>query len=167
MKNYKFCPYCGSKSIKHLEYFECESCRKKVFMNSLPSVSAFLIRNGKYALCKRAIEPQKGKYDFIGGFVKSGEKPEQGLHREIKEETGLKVKIISLLGIYFDKYEYQGDILDIINFVYITEIVSGNITPKDDAAAIDWFNFDKIPDNLGFNSIKDAVKDLQKWKKIH
>ncbi len=103
MKKYKFCPYCGNPIEKHKEYFKCPSCDKRVYINSVPTASAFAIKNGKYCLSKRAIEPKIGTYDVVGGFLKNGEHPQKGIIREFKEETGLTIRIEGLLGVYMDK----------------------------------------------------------------
>ena len=163
MKNYKFCPYCGSPNRKYKEFFGCPKCRKKVFMDSVPCVSAFIIGNGKYLICKRAIEPSKGAYDVIGGFLKPGEHPETGIIREFKEETGLNIKVIDLLGVYMDKYEYQEDISNTLGFCYIEKIISGKAEPQDDAASLHWLPIDKVPKDIAFEWIKKALKDLQVW----
>ena len=163
MKNYKFCPYCGNPSKKYDDFFACPKCGKKVFMNSHPTTSAFVIKNGKYLISKRAIQPQKGTYDTVGGFLNNGEHPEKGIVREFKEETRLTIKIDNLLGVYVDKYEYQGDLVNTLNFCYVAKIIKGNINPQDDVASLHWFSIDKTPKNLAFDWIRKALKDLQIW----
>ena len=132
-------------------------------MNSHPTASAFIVENGKYIISKRAIEPKKGTYDVIGGFLNNGEHPEAGIIREFKEETGLTIKIIDLLGVYMDKYEYQGDLVSTLNFCYIAEIVKGKAKPQDDVASLYWFQISNTPENLAFTWIKKALKDLRGW----
>lgn len=166
MINYKYCPYCGKKSKRFKEYFECSSCTKKVYINSRPATGAFAIRNGKYLISKRAIKPQKGYYDVVGGFLKNGEDPKKGVLREFKEETGATIKIIDFLGIYMDKYKYQDDTLDLLNICYVAEIVKVEIKPQDDVASLHWFPLNYIPKNLAFDWLKTALKDLnKKYKK--
>lgn len=165
MINYKFCPYCGGRSKRYKDYFKCIICNKKVYINSHPTASAFVIKNGKYLISKRAIEPKKGLFDTIGGFLASGEHPEKGIIREFKEETGLTIKIIDLLGVYMDKYLYQKDLISTLNFCYVARIVEGNIKPQDDVASLHWFPIEKIPENLAFDWIRLALRDLQGWYK--
>lgn len=60
------------------------------------AMKAFVIYNGKVLLLRESSEyesPNKGKYDVPGGRVKVGERFDQGLIREIKEETGLEIKL--------------------------------------------------------------------------
>lgn len=167
MKNYKFCPYCGSPNIKFDDYFSCTECSKKVYINSSPTSSAFVIKNGKYLISKRAIEPKIGAYDVVGGFLKNGELPEKGLIREFKEETGSSIKIIDFLGIYIgeNKYKYQGDLIETLNICYITELTNSKIEPHDDVASLHWFPINIIPGNLCDPWIAKAIKDLQMWYK--
>ena len=161
MKNYKFCPYCGSPSEKHKYFFACPKCGKKVFMNSHPTSSAFIIEGGKYLISKRAIEPKKGTYDVVGGFLNNGEHPETGIVREFKEETGSSVKIVALLGIYLGKYEYQKDIVSTFNICYVGKLTNYKIVPKDDVASFHWFPITTIPTKLSEPWLAKAIKDLQ------
>lgn len=163
MKNYKFCPYCGNPSKKYKEFFMCKKCGKKVYINSHPTAGAFVVENGKYLISKRAIEPKKGNYDVVGGFLNNGEHPESGIIREFKEETGLTIEIIDLLGVYMDKYEYQGDLVDTLCFCYVVKIVKGKIKARDDVASLHWFPIEKSPKNLAFNWIDKALIDLREW----
>ena len=163
MKNYKFCPYYGSPSEKYKEFFKCTNCGKKVFMNSHPTSSAFVVEKGRYLISKRAIEPKKGSFDVLGGFLNDGEHPEAGIIREFKEETGLTIEIVDLLGVYMDKYEYQEELVSVLNFCYIARINKGSVKPQDDIASLHWFPINKTPNNLAFDWIKKALKDLQKW----
>jgi len=163
MMNYKYCPYCGSLFKKRKEFFKCPACSKKVYINSHPTASAFVINNGKYLISKRAIEPKKGTYDVVGGFLKNGENPEKGVLREFKEETGATIKVIDQLGIYLDKYKYQGDIVNTLNICYVGKIIKGEIKPQDDVASLHWFAIDNTPNDLAFEWIKKALGDLRTW----
>ena len=62
------------------------------------AVSAAIFRDGKVLLTRRARSPAKGFYSLPGGRVEFGETLHTALHREIDEETGLKVEILGLAG---------------------------------------------------------------------
>ena len=62
------------------------------------AVSAAIFRDRKVLLVRRARSPAKGFYSLPGGRVEFGETLHTALHREVKEETGLKVEIIGLAG---------------------------------------------------------------------
>lgn len=135
----------------------------KIFKNSVPTASVFPIRKGNVLLAIRAIEPKRGAYDAIGGFLENGEHPEDGVKREVKEETNLDIRLTGLLGIYMDEYEYQGRISKTLNFAYIAEILGGRIRAQEDVESLRWFPITKPPKNLAFKWLVPALKDLQKW----
>lgn len=62
------------------------------------AVSAGIFRDGKILLVRRAREPAKGVYTFPGGRVEFGESLHEALAREVREETGLQIEIVGLIG---------------------------------------------------------------------
>jgi ADP-ribose pyrophosphatase YjhB (NUDIX family) len=62
------------------------------------AVSAAIFRDGKILLVRRARSPAKGLYSLPGGRVEFGETLHAALHREVDEETGLKIEIVDLAG---------------------------------------------------------------------
>src|SRR5205807_2967513 len=62
------------------------------------AVSAAIFREGRILLVRRARSPAKGFYSLPGGRVEFGESLHAALHREVDEETGLKIEIVGLAG---------------------------------------------------------------------
>ncbi|MCA6106516.1 NUDIX hydrolase [Bradyrhizobium cenepequi] len=62
------------------------------------AVSGAIFRNGKVLLVRRARSPGKGFYSLPGGRVEFGESLHTALHREVDEETGLKIDVVALAG---------------------------------------------------------------------
>jgi 8-oxo-dGTP diphosphatase len=62
------------------------------------AVSAAIFRDGKVLLVRRARSPAKGRYSLPGGRVEFGETLHAALHREVDEETALKIEIAGLAG---------------------------------------------------------------------
>ncbi len=62
------------------------------------AVSAAIFRDGKILLVRRARSPAKGLYSLPGGRVEFGESLHTALHREVDEETALKIEIVYLAG---------------------------------------------------------------------
>jgi 8-oxo-dGTP diphosphatase len=60
------------------------------------AVSAAIFRDGKILLVRRAKSPGKGFYSLPGGRVEFGESLQTALHREVDEETALKIEIVAL-----------------------------------------------------------------------
>jgi 8-oxo-dGTP diphosphatase len=62
------------------------------------AVSAAIFRDGKILLVRRARSPAKGFYSLPGGRVEFGETLHAALHREVDEETSLRIEIVDLAG---------------------------------------------------------------------
>ena len=62
------------------------------------AVSAAIFRDDKILLVRRARSPAKGFYSLPGGRVEFGETLHAALHREVDEETALKIDIVGLAG---------------------------------------------------------------------
>ena len=62
------------------------------------AVSAAIFRDGNILLVRRARSPAKGFYSLPGGRVEFGESLQSALHREVDEETALKIEILGLAG---------------------------------------------------------------------
>ena len=59
-----------------------------------------MVHNGNVLLVRRGREPLKGKWSIPGGLVEVGEKLETAVQREIKEETGVEVEPLQMIGIF-------------------------------------------------------------------
>ncbi|MFA5023062.1 MAG: NUDIX domain-containing protein [Candidatus Paceibacterota bacterium] len=94
-------------------------------------------------------------WNLPGGGLEKGETPWQGAIREVKEETGLDVEIVKLIGIYSkpDKDE--------IIFSFECKIIGGEITLNNEAKDIKWFAFDEIPKNTSPKQV-ERISDLLK-----
>jgi 8-oxo-dGTP diphosphatase len=62
------------------------------------AVSAAIFRDGKVLVVRRARSPSKGFYSLPGGRVEFGETLHAAIHREVAEETALKIEIAGLAG---------------------------------------------------------------------
>lgn len=117
-----------------------------------------LIENDRILLIKRAKEPDLGKWAIPGGRIEEDETAEECLKREFKEETGLDVEPVKLIGIYSDPAR---DPRKIIGASYFVKKTGGELKAGDDAGEAEWFELDKIPSELAFDHkkiIEDAVK---------
>ena len=143
MIKYNFCPKCGKKIDSATNPPRCVECNVTYYSNAKPCASVLPIKDGKVLLAKRGREPYKGAYDIIGGFMEADELPEVAAIREAKEETGLDIKITSLLGIYKDRYGEDGDYT--LNIHYIGEVLGGEMQPMDDVAGLEWIAISEVP----------------------
>lgn len=68
----------------------------------LLTADAVIVYEGRIVLVKRRNPPYQDQFALPGGFVEIGETVEQASKREAKEETGLDIELIKLLGVYSD-----------------------------------------------------------------
>jgi ADP-ribose pyrophosphatase YjhB (NUDIX family) len=121
-----------------------------------PKVAAGVIfsLNGGIVLLQRAIEPRYGKWVFPGGYVDRGESLEAAALREVKEESGLDVRLIRLLG----AYSSPGNAVIVI--VYAGEVTGGSLRTDDESLEIRSFAPAEIPwEQLAFPSTSHALRD--------
>ncbi|MGM0103347.1 hypothetical protein IGJ01_001774 [Enterococcus sp. AZ089] len=93
-------------------------------------------------LVKRKNHPFKGRFALPGGFVNEGENIIKAAIRELKEETGVEVQEVSLLGVYGDKNRDSRGWT--ISAVYITVLQQmKTLYAGDDASEAFWYRVDK------------------------
>ena len=85
---------------------------------------------GRLLMIRRANEPGRGQWSLPGGRVEPGESDASAVARELREETGLEVRVGSLVGSV-----QRGPFLI---FDYAAEAVGGALEAGDDAAAAAW-----------------------------
>ena len=126
-----------------------------------------LIENerGEWCVVRRAKEPAKGTLDLPGGFSDCFETSEDGVRREVREETGLEVSTVEFLFSIPNLYEYSGFQVHTIDMFYRCR-VSGDAFrahAADDAADLFWIHPSRlIFEDFGLLSIRKGVERLLK-----
>jgi len=72
-------------------------------------VGGVVIENGRALLIRRGSEPLLGQWSIPGGTLELGESLEQGVVRELREETGLTVRIVEMIEVFDRIYEDEPD----------------------------------------------------------
>jgi NAD+ diphosphatase len=102
-RDYKFCPRCASPlevlPLGGRQRTACTACGFTHWNNPLPVVAAIIEYQGQIVLARNAAWPPK-VFALITGFLEAGETPEQGIAREVEEETSLVATQVSLVGVY-------------------------------------------------------------------
>ncbi len=63
-------------------------------------VGGVVIENGRALLIRRASEPLKGQWSIPGGILELGESLQEGVARELLEETGLAVRVLDVIEVF-------------------------------------------------------------------
>jgi len=98
-------------------------------------------------------------WNLPGGHVEDGELPTEAVIRETKEETGLKIKIKSMVGIY-----KKSDI-NRFDFVFLGKRKGGKLKKTKAADEHRFFKYKKIPKNIlpkHMERIQDANREYEK-----
>ncbi len=110
-------------------------------------VGAIVLQQDAVLLVRRGNEPQKGLWSFPGGALELGESLDQGVRREVLEETGLEVRVLQFAEVFerimtddSGAVEYHYVLLD-----YLCELVGGTLSAGDDAAEAAWVNRAELP----------------------
>jgi ADP-ribose pyrophosphatase YjhB (NUDIX family) len=98
-----------------------------------------VIKNGKVLLIQRE---DNGKWAIPGGGLQYGEWPQHCAAREIYEETGFKVKVQKLTGVYVKRKANN------IVLAFRGEIIGGRQKLSDETLAVGFFPLDKLPSSL-------------------
>lgn len=94
-----------------------------------------------------------------GREVRKNESPWDGVVREVKEETGLNVKVVKLIGVYSKPDKDKDEIV----FSFLCEKESGEIATTDEARSVEFFDFEDLPPKTApkhVERIEDALKNF-------
>ena len=162
LEQFKYCPKCGSPRFdeNNMKSKRCADCGFVYYFNSCAATVAFILNEKKELLvCKRGKEPKKGTLDLPGGFIDMDETGEQGVIREIKEETGLEVTTTEYLFSLPNTYLYSGFLVHTLDLFFLCETVSyKHLLAMDDVEACFWQPLEQVnPQEFGLDSVREGV----------
>jgi len=104
---YRYCPACATPLalIRQQEdggpktRLRCPACAWTHWNNPTPVLAAVVEYRGQILLARNAAWEGK-MYALITGFMEAGETPQEGITREILEETSLQTQALDLIGVY-------------------------------------------------------------------
>jgi 8-oxo-dGTP diphosphatase len=159
-KKQHYCPHCGNrvklKPEGEIARRYCDQCKVYFYENPLPVVSCIHCTDRSILLVKRGNKPYRGSWCLPTGFAESGESIEEAALRELKEESGIEGRIISLVDVDSVKSRHYGDLTFI---TYEVEQTGGNPIAGDDATQVKYFPIHKLP-FLPFKSNEKAIKSF-------
>jgi len=132
----------------------------------LVAVDAIIEHDSRILLIKRKNKPFKDCWALPGGFIEYNESAEEAAAREAKEETGLSIKIISLLGVYSEpSRDPRGHVISICYVARCTRNAHESAKAGSDAKDAKFFYLKEIFNlKLAFDHNK-IIEDYVRCKK--
>ena len=137
----EYCPRCGARSVPtasaNQRRLRCAKCGFSLYQNPSPGVVVLIVDNDMILLGKRDNKVfMGGKWSLPGGFIEFDEDFLSSAHREITEETGLSIKILSIISVV-SKF-FSPDLHTLV-IVLLAKQIGGTSQPGDDMVKLDWF----------------------------
>ncbi len=162
--SFHYCPRCGGKFSPHNEKaYRCDQCGFVYYFNpSSATVAVVINTRNELLVCRRAKEPALGTLDLPGGFCDMYETAEQGVAREVLEETGCTVTGTQYLFSLPNTYLYSGFLVHTIDGFFRCQLSDyTTLKPHDDVEACMWIPLQDVnPSDFGLASIREGVTRL-------
>jgi len=118
------------------------------------AVDVMICRGREFLLIRRGKPPYRGYWALPGGHVKYGETVEEAAAREAEEETGLKVRLKEIIGVY--SKPDRDPRYHVVSIAFLAEVAGGAQTETEEAPELRWFR--EPPSKMAFDHA-DIVRD--------
>ncbi|MDH5426058.1 MAG: NUDIX hydrolase [Gammaproteobacteria bacterium] len=154
----KYCTQCGSKTAQLIPEGDqklrhvCTQCETVHYLNPKIITGCLVEHEDKILLCRRAIEPQSGKWTLPAGFMENNETCIQGAIRETREEANAEVRELQLYSVYDIPHISQ------VYMIYRARLNSLNFSPGIESTDVQLFEKADIPwQQLAFSVIRETL----------
>lgn len=163
LEKFGYCPMCGSSRflINNVKSRRCADCGFTYYANPSSATVALIINDKEELLVvRRKNEPARGTLDLPGGFVDMDETGEEGMIREVKEETGLCVTTLRYLFTVPNIYRYSGIDIHTLDMFFVCEVEDYSVVhAMDDAEDYQWIPLNKIDvGQFGLLSVRKGLR---------
>ncbi|MPZ49794.1 MAG: NUDIX domain-containing protein [Dehalococcoidia bacterium] len=138
-----FCADCGARLEERIAFGKprpvCPGCGRVHFEDPKVGVGVVVELEGRIVLGQRAHEPKLGGWSFPSGFVDAGEVLEDAAAREVREETGLEVRIDGLIGAYSTAGERT------VFIAYAGTVIGGELCAGEECLEVRAFAPEALP----------------------
>jgi NADH pyrophosphatase NudC (nudix superfamily) len=157
------CPRCGRATLKPstIKSFACTACQFVFYLNcAAATVALILNKKNQLLVVRRKQDPFKGTLDLPGGFAEPGEKIEQSLIREIKEELDLDITHLEYLCSAPNTYPYKSVVYPVTDMAFVCKVKTfDTIKARDDVDNFYFIDLAKLDTRLfGLSSPKQIIQ---------
>jgi ADP-ribose pyrophosphatase YjhB (NUDIX family) len=156
----KHCKNCGTAVVHRIpddgdtrERAVCPACHTIHYQNPLNVVGTVPYLGDKVLLCKRNIEPRRGKWTLPAGFMEMHETTAEGAARETVEEAGAEFEMEEMFSILNVARVAQ------VHFFYRAQLLSDRFDPGYETTEARLFTEADIPwDEIAFRTVKETLE---------
>ena len=140
-RDHQYCGRCGGsmEGLKNERAKKCPGCGLINFPRITPAMMVAILKGDRILLAKNKNFPE-GFYSVLAGFVEPGERLEECITREVKEEVGLSVRNLR----YFNSQPWPFP--DSLMIAFLADYDSGEIqVDGQEIIEADWYKADELP----------------------
>lgn len=155
----KYCSECGG-SVALLPRqrgvpwrFVCRACDAVFFVTPKLATACIAQREGKVLLCRRAVDPERGRWELPAGFVASRESVSAAAVRETLEEANVKVEIDRPYALIHIPH------VDQLRVIYLARLVDIDFKSGPETSEVRLFDEEEVPwEHLAFATTRDTLR---------
>lgn len=156
----KYCSECGSPTQILVPEGDnrprqvCTHCHAVHYVNPRIVVGAVCLWEDRILLCRRAIQPRKGKWTLPAGFMEIGETMSAGALRETREESGAHAEVDGPLFAILDVPHAEQ-----VHAFYRARLLSPELDPGEESLDARLFDEKDIPwDEIAFSTVETTLR---------
>lgn len=156
-----FCSSCGAEMEERIPEDDdhmravCTRCSHIHYENPKVVVGCIPVQGDRILMCRRNIEPRKGKWTLPAGFLENGESVQDGAVRETLEETRAEVDIVGPYRMFNIVFVHQ------IYLMFLADLKDQAFGPTKESSEVRLFSAHEIPwDDIAFEVIRQTLKDF-------
>ncbi|MDX1712072.1 MAG: NUDIX hydrolase, partial [Rhodovibrionaceae bacterium] len=131
----------------------CDDCGFIAYENPKIVVGSVVTHDGRFLLCRRAIDPRKGYWTLPAGYLELGESAEEGARREAWEEARARIEIDQLLAVYSIPRISQ------VQLIFRAGLLDADVSAGPETAEVGLYGWDDIPwEDIAFPSVFWALE---------
>jgi len=158
---YRHCPYCATLLILEEQGNKlrpvCPACGFIHYKNPASAVVILILDGDRVLLGKRKGTIGAGKWGTPSGYIEYEEDFLTTAVREVKEETGLDIEVLSIINV---ESAFISPEVHVFSVYLLANVIGGELVAGDDLEAVDWFPLSGPLPEMAFQPDVDLIKQF-------